>query len=79
MSVLRPSIYALNPYVDMTQPKQLSYGNDQLKPECSNNFQLSSNMNLGRVYMRWSLTDQYSDHIILEHRFLESDILQKLI
>ena len=75
MGLLRPDISALNPYVNKTNPLRWEYGNDQLKPERSQNFMLSTNFNLNKLYMRWAMAYGYADRVILNHRFLVGDIL----
>lgn len=75
MGVLRPDVFALDPYVNTTTPMQLSYGNPDLKPERTHAVQLTTNLNLSKVYMRWGLSHQYTDRIMLEHRFLQGDVL----
>lgn len=39
--IQRPGIYQLNPFVDQTNPKFISTGNQDLKPELSNTFELT--------------------------------------
>ena len=75
MSLLRPSISALNPYIDKTDPLRWTYGNEHLKPERSQNFVLASNLNLKRIYMSYTLSYSYADRVILNHRFLEGNVL----
>ena len=75
MSALRPDIFALDPYIDATVPMQLSYGNQRLKPEISHTIQLSSYHDLGRYTLRWALSHQHTNRIILDYRFLDGDML----
>lgn len=75
MSALRPDIFALDPYVDATVPMQLSYGNQRLKPEISHALQLSAYHDLGRYTLRWALSHQHTNRIILDYRFLDGDML----
>lgn len=54
--IQRPSIYQLNPYVDNTNPKFISTGNPNLRPELNNTFELNysafgkNTINLGLSY-----------------------------
>jgi Outer membrane receptor proteins, mostly Fe transport len=57
MRIRRPSIRNLNPYVNNTDPQNISYGNPNLNPEKSNNLSLNYskfaqklNINLGLSY-----------------------------
>ncbi|MFD2247662.1 TonB-dependent receptor domain-containing protein [Pontibacter ruber] len=41
--IQRPGLYDLNPYVDLTDPLNISYGNPELKPATSHVFQIDYN------------------------------------
>lgn len=75
MGVLRPDIFALDPYIDRTTAMQLSYGNQQLKPEKSHTTRFTANLNLGRYTIRWYLAYQHTADIMLDYRFLQGSIL----
>jgi len=48
--IQRPDIYQLNPFVDKTNPKFISTGNPDLRPELNNTFELNySNFSKGSV------------------------------
>ncbi|MBO3269884.1 outer membrane beta-barrel family protein [Hymenobacter defluvii] len=41
--IQRPQIYFLNPYVNQTDPRNISYGNPELRPELTQNLDVSYN------------------------------------
>ena len=47
--VRRPHMWDLNPFMDVREGQQLSFGNPNLDPEYSNAFELSYNLGIGKV------------------------------
>lgn len=75
MSVSRPSMSVLDPFINTTTPMQVSYGNTHLKPERTNEFSLSLNRNIRQYTFLATLTQSFTNKMMLQHRFLEGDIL----
>ncbi len=75
MTVLRPGLFALDPYVNRSIPMQLTYGNLHLTPERTNSVLLSSNWRVKRYTVIFSVRQQFTNDIILNYRFLKGDIL----
>ncbi|MBP6386081.1 MAG: TonB-dependent receptor [Pseudarcicella sp.] len=53
--IQRPSIQFLNPNEDRSNPLSVSYGNPELRPEYSNNYELSMNNRFKQTYIFSSL------------------------
>lgn len=75
MTVERPNIAVLDPYIDQTIPLQLSYGNKDLKPENSNIFSFTINHKIKRYTLITALSHTLTDKIILNYQYLDNQIL----
>lgn len=78
MSVLRPSISALDPFIDSSSVNRLSYGNSKIKPQRNQKISFTSHLRLGNGdawYVGLALSYLYSDRIILKYNDLVEDIL----
>lgn len=77
MSVSRPSVDALDPYVDSTNVNEHYYGNTHLKPQRNQQVAIGTSFSLGKRdpwNLSLGLTYVYSDRLILNYSFLEGDI-----
>lgn len=82
MSVLRPSISALNPFVDSSSVNKLSYGNFDIKPQRNQKVSFTSHLRLGNGdawYVGLALSYFYSDRIMLKYDRLLEDILHTTV
>lgn len=61
--IQRPGIYQLNPYVDNTNPKFVSTGNPNLRPELNNTFELNYS-NFGKNTINLGLSYAFSNNSI---------------
>ncbi len=72
-----PSVEALNPYVYTNVPGEVSYGNPNLKAETSHAFSVSPTLRVHKVNLYGSLTYTKSSNLILEHTFLQENLLHR--
>lgn len=78
MSVSRPNIFALDPYVDSSTVNELSYGNPGLKPQRNQDISLTTAFRMGSGdawYLSMSLAHQYSDRLLLGYSYLAGSVL----
>lgn len=78
MSVSRPNIFALDPYVDSSIVNELSYGNPGLKPQRNQDISLTTAFRMGSGdawYLSMSLAHQYSDRLLLGYSYLAGSVL----
>lgn len=78
LSVSRPSVTALSPYVDRTVVNRLAYGNTHLKPQRNHAVTLGGTLRLGQrdaYNLSLNLFHHYADRMILDYRFLVGDTL----
>jgi hypothetical protein len=70
--IQRPSIYQLNPFVDRSNPKFISTGNPDLRPELNNTFELTySNFSKGSINV--GLSYAFSNNAIQNVSHLQVD------
>ena len=68
MRIRRPSIWNLNPYVNTTDPENISYGNPNLDPEKSN-----------RLHMNYSFfNSKFNFNANLSYRF-ENNAIEQVV
>lgn len=75
MSVSRPNISVLDPYVDYTTPLQLTYGNTDLKPENTNSVAFTINQRIKRYTLITSLSYAATDRLILNYQYIDKNML----
>lgn len=75
MSVSRPNISVLDPYINSTTPLQLTYGNPDLKPENINTVSFTINQRIKRYTLITSLSYAATDHMILNYQYTDNNIL----
>lgn len=73
MSEKRPGIVYIDPYVKITSPGNVSFGNPELRPELSNGLSLTYNTFLHKKPLVLSFYVNRSSHAIVEYKFPESD------
>jgi outer membrane receptor protein involved in Fe transport len=61
--IQRPGIYQLNPYIDNSDPKFISQGNPNLRPELNNSFELNYS-NFSKNSFNAGLSYQFSNNAI---------------
>ncbi|GIV31478.1 MAG: hypothetical protein KatS3mg029_0829 [Saprospiraceae bacterium] len=62
--IQRPSLRFINPYVDQTDRNNISFGNPQVKPELSHNFELGWNTYVKGVALNASLYYRHTTDVI---------------
>jgi outer membrane receptor protein involved in Fe transport len=70
--IQRPGIYQLNPFVDNSNPKFISTGNPNLRPELNNNFELTYS-NFSKNSFTTGLSYQFSNNSIQNVSSLSTD------
>lgn len=78
MTIYRPNVSALDPYVDSTLVNELRYGNPNLKPQRNQKFSLRGNFQIGKRdawYLGIALSYLYSDRLLLDYSYLSGNIL----
>ena len=66
----RPDISLLNPFINDTNPENISYGNPGLKSVIYHTFDLNWNRNLARWGYNFTLNASFTDNDILQYTFL---------
>ncbi len=67
--VHRPHFWDLNPYMDIREDNQMSFGNPNLDPEYTNAFELSYNLGIDKVNIFTSLYYRQTDKMITHYGF----------
>ena len=62
--IQRPGLQQLNPNVNTANPQSISVGNASLKPEISNNVELSLSTNIKKTYLNMSLFSRSTNNSI---------------
>ncbi|MCQ2144748.1 MAG: TonB-dependent receptor [Bacteroidales bacterium] len=73
MRISRPGITYLNPYVDITNPFSISYGNTDLKTELTHNVSLVYNIYTPKFMMNNTLRYSLADNGIAQYSFYDAD------
>ena len=73
----RPGLDYLNPYIDLTDPWNISYGNPGLRPELSHVFQLTYNTSVRKTFISLSAFHQFSHNSILQYTVLGPDTVAR--
>ncbi len=74
MRIQRPGIWYLNPYVNDTDPLNISYGNPNLVSEKSNSVNLNYSMFTQKFNVNASLTYTFVDNSIQRYQFIDPDL-----
>ena len=75
MRISRPGITYLNPYVDRSDPMQVSYGNSHLKVEKNHNIGLSYSLFSSKFMMNIGLVQGLCDNRISSYSFFDEGVL----
>ena len=67
--VRRPHFWDLNPYIDIREDNQMSFGNPNLDPEYTNAFELSYNLGIKKVNLFTSLYYRQTNNMITHYGF----------
>ena len=67
--VRRPHMWDLNPYMDIREDNQMSFGNPYLDPEYTNAFELSYNMGIDKINLFSSLYYRQTNQMITHYGF----------
>ncbi|MFN3488840.1 MAG: TonB-dependent receptor domain-containing protein [Emticicia sp.] len=62
--IQRPGLQQLNPNVNISNPQSISVGNPSLKPEISNNVELSLSTNIKKTYLNLSVFGRQTNNSI---------------
>ena len=68
--VRRPHMWDLNPYMDVREGDQISFGNPNLDPEFTNAFELSYNVGIKKVNVFTSAYYRQTDNMITRYGFM---------
>lgn len=68
--VRRPHMWDLNPYMDVREGDQLSFGNPNLDPEYTNAFEVSYNLGINKVNVFTSAYYRQTNHMITHYGFM---------
>jgi len=68
--VHRPHMWDLNPYMDVREGDQISFGNPNLDPEYTNAFELSYNLGFNRVNIFTSAYYRQTNNMITRYGFM---------
>jgi outer membrane receptor protein involved in Fe transport len=71
LRIFRPSIYYLNPYVNDTDPYNISYGNPNLDPEKSHGFNLNYSYFASKLTLNLSGSYSYVNNAIQSYSFID--------
>ena len=63
--IQRPGLQQLNPNFNLANAQNISYGNPSLKPEITNNVELSLSTNINRTYLNLSLFGRVTNNSII--------------
>ena len=63
--IQRPGLQQLNPNFNLANAQNISYGNPSLKPEITNNVELSISKNINRTYLNLSLFGRRTNNSII--------------
>jgi outer membrane receptor protein involved in Fe transport len=73
MRIRRPGIRNLNPYVNNTDPQNISFGNPKLNPEKSNNLNLNYSKYLPKLNFNISLGYSFVNNGIESYTFIDPE------
>jgi hypothetical protein len=70
----RPGLYYLNPYVDVTDPQNLTYGNPKLKPAIGHTFNFSYNMLIKQSFVSINLLHTFTNNATQQYTVLVDSV-----
>lgn len=75
MRISRPGISYLNPYVNQSDPTQISYGNPDLEIEKTQNVSLVFNLFTSKISFNATLSNSYTGNGIEQYSFVSDGVL----
>lgn len=75
MRISRPGISYLNPYVNQSNPTEITYGNPDLEIEKTQNVSLVYNLFTSKISFNATLSNAYTGNGIEQYSFIEDGIL----
>jgi outer membrane receptor protein involved in Fe transport len=72
----RPGLYYLNPYIDLTDTKNISYGNPRLKPATGHTFSFSYNAVIQQSFLSINLLHSFTNNSIQQYTVLIDSVAQ---
>jgi outer membrane receptor protein involved in Fe transport len=73
----RPDMHYLNPYVDLTDPLNIGYGNPDLQPALANVFNLSYSTSVKKTFLNIALFHQFTNNAIQQFTALGTDSIAR--
>ncbi|HEX6431320.1 MAG TPA: outer membrane beta-barrel family protein [Niastella sp.] len=70
----RPGLYYLNPYVDLTDPQNISYGNPKVRPAIGHTFNLSYNVLIKQSFLTFNLLHTFINNSIQQYTVLVDSV-----
>lgn len=75
--IQRPDLYYLDPYVDRTDPWNISYGNPGLKPALAQVFTLAYNTSFKKSSINLHVFHQFTNNAIQQYTVLDADTVAR--
>jgi outer membrane receptor protein involved in Fe transport len=72
----RPGLYYLNPYVDLSDPQNITYGNPQLRPATAHVFNISYNVLIKQSFLNLSLLHSFTNNAIQQYSMLVDSVTE---
>jgi hypothetical protein len=73
----RPGLYYLNPYIDVTDPRNISFGNPSLKPAISHLLNFTCNILIKRSWFSISVWHHFTSNSIQRYTTLGADTIAR--
>lgn len=70
----RPGLYYLNPYIDVTDPRNITYGNPTLQPAIGHTFNFSYNVLIKQCFLSINLLHTFTNNSIQQYTFLADSV-----
>lgn len=75
--IQRPNLYYLDPYTDLTDPYNISYGNPSLQPALAQVFNLAYSIFKKKTALNFSMVHQFTNNAIQQFTVLEADTIAR--
>jgi hypothetical protein len=70
----RPGLFYINPYIDLTDPRNITYGNPKLRPAIGHLFNLAYNVLIKQSFVNISLLHTFTNNSIQQFTFLTDSV-----